>query len=347
MHQWTHQNEKHKTLINDKTQKILASTALLMMLTGCCRDALHNSGAADHIASFSQPEAANYHRNKYDDYYTNIRSTIKMTSNNQTKKSLEELYQHPVAQWLNSSTVDTRRLINENTQVSIKEGTIPIFVAYNIPNRDLGGEAAGGLSNGAEYNQWIEDISRTIDQTPAVLVLEPDALPGVTLIQSEAERQERISLLRDALLSFQKNKNLAVYLDVGHSNWLSVQKVVNLIKDVDSERGIVGGISLNVSSYRSEQENRNYAEEIADVLGRQLHVLIDNSRNGAPSTDNLQGWCNVDGQKLGNADRYYNTAQLVETAYIKTPGESDGRCGTSDKPAGNFDPKVLIDLATQ
>ena len=30
--------------------------------------------------------------------------------------------------------------------------------------------------------------------------------------------------------------------------------------------------------------------------------------------------------------------------WIKTPGESDGDCGTSTSPAGQFDPQLAYDL---
>lgn len=352
MHRWTRINENYNKYRITKRRQLLASSALFILLAACSRDVQDTSGHysesdRNNSVSFIQPESAQYHRNQYDDYYSKILGAMAMTANVEIKKSLEDLYQQPFAQWLNGKSGDDRRLIKENIQGSLVEGSIPVFVAYNIPNRDLGGEARGGMGNGAEYKEWIQDVSRTIGQAPAVLVLEPDALAGVTLIQSQVERQERLSLLRDALVIFQNNKNLATYLDVGNSKWLSVQKVVELISQVDGGSDIVGGISLNVSSYRSERETREYADKISNRFGRKLHVMIDNSRNGASNTDSLQGWCNVEGQKLGKADRYYDATQLVETAYIKTPGESDGRCGTSDKPAGTFDPNVLIDLASQ
>jgi len=54
-------------------------------------------------------------------------------------------------------------------------------------------------------------------------------------------------------------------------------------------------------------------------------------------------WCNPEGQTLGEVDPLFDARQAVETAYIKTPGQSDGVCGISQKPAGEFDSHLLLD----
>ena len=55
-------------------------------------------------------------------------------------------------------------------------------------------------------------------------------------------------------------------------------------------------------------------------------------------------WCNPDGAKLGSTDQIANDgAELL--LWIKTPGESDGNCGTGDgTTAGQFVPQIAYDL---
>ena len=94
----------------------------------------------------------------------------------------------------------------------------------------------------------------------------------------------------------------------------------------------------------SEASERKYLAEISRRLGRPLYGMIDNSMNGAENTDKLRtSWCNVKGEHIGRLDdTFYDADSLVETMYIKAPGESDGRCGESKAPAGEFDEQLLI-----
>jgi hypothetical protein len=69
--------------------------------------------------------------------------------------------------------------------------------------------------------------------------------------------------------------------------------------------------------------------------------VIDTSRNGDGSNGQ---WCNPDGAKLGSTDQIANDgAEML--LWIKTPGESDGNCGTGDgTTAGQFVPQIAYDL---
>lgn len=331
-----------------KSRKFLASAALFLVLTGCAYGQPRHAPASPLAPSDSdvvlhQPDRAPYFLNSDDDFYKQLHATLPLVHDQTSVQNIQRLMNTAVAQWLNSDIDQIRQIVKENIDGGKKTDTIPLFVAYNIPNRDLGGDARGGLDGANEYRQWIQDISRMIGDAPSVMILEPDALADIPKMP-QPDQSDRVRLLRDALTTFsQNNRQTAVYLDTGNSKWLRPSEVADLIRRVDGGHRIVGGISLNVSSYRSEQETRAYADSIFHDLGHSLHVMIDNSRNGAPNTDRLKGWCNVVGIRIGAVDGEYSPDQQFEQAYIKTPGESDGVCGDSDKPAGEFDTNLLID----
>lgn len=317
------------------SRRVIATMAVLLGLAGC-----KVSSDANGQPEFNHPSAAEYYLNHSDKYYQELQRVLNSTNNPKAIKNIERLQETPVAQWLNDD--NAVNIVHNNTNGSRANGSIPVFVAYNIPLRDLGGDAAGGAGSAEDYREWIENVSDAIDDAPSVVVLEPDALADVPDMSSTADKEQRIVMLRNALKTFRdNNKYTAVYLDVGNSRWLPASTMADLIRMVDPDRNLVGGISLNVSYQASEVASTDYADAISSRLGYPLHVMIDNSMNGAPNTDAITGWCNPKGEKIGYADTTYS-ADKVETAFIKTPGESDGVCGTSHKGAGSFDEKLLL-----
>ena len=45
--------------------------------------------------------------------------------------------------------------------------TVPVLVAYNVPNRDCSQYSAGGARNGRAYRAWIDGFARGIGDRPA------------------------------------------------------------------------------------------------------------------------------------------------------------------------------------
>lgn len=310
---------------------------------GCIFVYMQNISTIGH--PYEWPSTTRYYLNTKDTYYDQLRIAQQQTVDKQVAEDIGELLTTPIAQWLNTDADSSRQLIRENIRGSRPARAVPLFVVYNIPNRDLGGHARGGLTSAAEYKDWLNEISKEIGDNPSVVVLEPDALPGLTSIPVGTARNDRITLLRYALGRFlSKNTNTVVYLDAGNSKWLQSDTVVRLIKEVDPSGILVKGVSLNVSSYRSEAETRSYARAIADAIGYPLKFIIDTSRNGSSDTDRLSGWCNVNGARVGKNNGVFNYAEQYQDAFVKTPGESDGICGASQKPSGEFDQNLLFSL---
>ena len=325
-----------------RARKSIAAACLLLSMSGCAYESETDDRRP--AAPFNTPESSEYLLDTEDYYFDKLREAADESTDIDATAKIDQLLETPIAQWLNTSIEESQQIINENLELSRADGSLPVFVAYNIPNRDLGGEAGGGLRDASEYEAWTQAISETIGDSPTIIVVEPDALAGVPVIESEADQQERIDMLADALRVYQQqNENTAVYLDAGHSKWQSPTQTADLLRRVDPNGDLVGGIALNVSNQRSNEETEAYAEAVQSELGYSIKTMIDVSMNGAESTDDLIDWCNPDGERIGQlSDTTYDPSLAVEQMYIKVPGESDGRCGTSSAIAGAFDPELLL-----
>lgn len=323
--------------------KLLGSACVALALVSCARPT-----PPETEEDFVHPEKASYYLDRDGPYYAQVRDTMKRTDDPQALEKLDTLLHTPIAQWLNGNEQYSGQLIRENTDGASRAGQIPAFVLYNIPERDLGGQALGGLDSPAQYHAWLQSLSEQLANEPAIVVLEPDALADIPQMDNDAGT-ERLSILRDALLTLRENNpNTAVYLDAGNHAWHSPNVIAGLIQRIDDGESLVQGISLNVSNQMSEASERQYTQQIASLLGRQLHTLIDNSMNGAVHTDRLRSWCNTAGEHIGTVeDDIYSPDQPVETMFIKAPGESDGACGESNQPAGVFDQQLLLKQVTE
>lgn len=312
------------------------ATVLAFTLAGC------GSGEGD-VKARNVPDASTFYVDSSSQYYNDLSTSLGYIDDPDARQTIEQIKETPIAEWLtNSSITETQTDITETIARSQATGTIPVFVTYNLPDRDLGGESAGGISSPEEYQRWIAGIAETVDSNDAIVIIEPDGLPGTLQIKNEADRDKRLSMLRSALETFQSNENTAVYIDAGHSSWLSVEQVAELFRRVDPDSDLITGVSLNVSNQRSTEETAAYASRLRVVLGRDIYSLIDVSMNGADNTDQLTEFCNPDGEKVGTPkDLLFDPNQLDEEIFVKEPGRSDGSCGTSDAPAGEFDGDLL------
>ncbi|MDT7761333.1 MAG: endoglucanase, partial [Mycobacterium sp.] len=136
----------------------------------------------------------------------------------------------------------------------------------------------------------------------------------------------------------------AVYIDGGHSRWVSADGMAARLNQVGVDH--TRGFSVNTANFLTTDEETGYGEAIS-ALTNGSHYVIDTSRNGAgPAPDAPLNWCNPSGRALG-APPTTATAGAHADAYlwIKRPGESDGSCGRGDPGAGRFMSQNAIDLA--
>jgi endoglucanase len=137
--------------------------------------------------------------------------------------------------------------------------------------------------------------------------------------------------MKESLEILTQECNGVIYIDVGHSNWLSPEVVSELLDRVSNTK--VRGYSVNSCNYRETKECLKWGRKICKLRPNDYFV-IDTSRNGNGPLNNE--WCNPQGRALGKpptTDTDYEKCDAY--LWIKIPGESDGKCNGGPK-AGKF-----------
>lgn len=248
--------------------------------------------------------------------------------------AMDRIASEPRALWLTDA--DPLPEVSATLAAAEEAGTVPLFVAYYIPQRDCGGE---GAPTPAAYAEWIRMVASSLEGRGAVVVVEPDALGHLAC--EGVRTAERLAVLRDAIPVL-KSAGAVVYLDAGHPHWLSVAEAAERLEAAGIAEA--DGFSLNVANFVETEENVEYGQAVAALLGA-TGFIIDTSRNGAGRAPDGE-WCNPPGRKLGAApttEAHY--AGVDALLWIKRPGESDGTCN-GGPPAGEWWPEYALMLAT-
>jgi endoglucanase len=245
------------------------------------------------------------------------------------------------ADWFGEWSGDIQAAVDQRVSAISATGALPVVVAYNIPNRDCsGGYSAGGAQGEAAYRDWIRRFSLGIAGRRTVVILEPDAVADAGNCGDAAAQQARLNLIWDAVNVLKADPAVAVYIDAGHSHWLSADTAAARL----NAAGVANadGFSLNVSNFYGTDGEIAYGRAISQRLGGK-HFVVDTSRNGAgvsPST-----WCNPPGMALGARPTASTPDALVDAyVWVKRPGESDGTCNGGPS-AGAFWPDYALGLA--
>ncbi|MFF8812506.1 glycoside hydrolase family 6 protein [Streptomyces pactum] len=267
---------------------------------------------------------------------------------------LSRIADEPVAEWIGQAPRERARAV---TVRAARDGRVPVLVAYHIPYRDCGNHSAGGARGPDDYRVWIRELAAGIGHRPAIVVLEPDAVAQVVDgCVPAAMRDERLAMLKDAVLTLSRLPATRVYLDAGNAGW--IQDLRALVAAL--RRGGVGyadGFALNVSNFQPTAATRRYGHRLARALGG-AHFVIDTSRNGngpvtvargaagKPGTGGHEGhWCNPSGRALGEPPTTRTGDPLVDAyLWVKRPGESDGTCN-GGPPAGAWWREYALELA--
>jgi endoglucanase len=221
------------------------------------------------------------------------------------------------ADWFGTWITDIQAAVNARVTTITATGALPVLVAYNIVRLDCG---THGAATPDAYKAWITSFANGIGNRRAVVVLEPDALAALGCL-SATEQQTRMELIRFAVTTLKAKSGVSVYIDAGHSRWMSVATIVSRLKTAGID--MADGFSLNVSNYIASPELRTYGEQVSAQVGGK-HFVIDTSRNGQGSNGE---WCNATGRGLGTPSTANTGATLVDAFFwIKRPGESDGAC---------------------
>lgn len=256
---------------------------------------------------------------------------------------LDKIAKQPQGLWMGNWNSNIYRAVDHFVDRAMKDGSVAVIIAYNIPHRDAAaeavgmGESAGGLASKEAYQRWIRNVHAGIENRPVAIILEPDALPGVTSLKPD-QQEERYFLFNDAVKVLRQNPNAAVYIDAGHAAWVPAAEMADRLKKAGVEHA--SGFALNTSNYRTTEESVAYGKEISKLLGGK-HFVVDTSRNGAgpykEAKNETESWCNPPGRKIGLPPTTETGEPLCDGyLWLKRPGESDGECGRGEPKAGVF-----------
>ena len=252
----------------------------------------------------------------------------------------------PQAYWLDQafSAPNAASTVQRIAGTAQAVGAMPVFALYAIPHRDCYSYAAGGFGSAGAYREWIDAIASGLGSSPAAIILEPDAIAMADCLSPD-QRQERFELLGYAVDALTRDPAAAVYIDGGHSRWLSVEELAAGLNEVGVDRA--RGFSINTANFYTTDEEIGYGEAVS-ALTNGANYVIDTSRNGVgPAPETGLHWCNPAGRALGVPPTTATAGPHADAyLWIKRPGESDGSCSQGEPGAGTFVNQYAIDLAS-
>ena len=301
------------------------------------------------------------------------------------KAALRKVAGIPTAVWLETTenARETSRWLDDAARQQAAGGTpvVPVFVIYNLPNRDCAAEGSRGeltADEGGEaryQKEFIDVIAahfRAHANQRIVAIVEPDSLANLATnldkprCAASADIYQRGVAYAIAKLSL---PNVFVYLDAAHGGWLgwgqNRPKIAAIFRDVLAAAGgpdRIRGFALNISNYnpardpagtRANPDNEpppdevTYAGDLSKALAKVgikgKGFLIDTARNGRAGLRTDPGnWCNVKGAGLGERPAAAPAPLVDAYLWVKTPGESDG---TSDPKQPRYDANCSSDDA--
>jgi endoglucanase len=261
--------------------------------------------------------------------------------------ALEAIAATPAGIWVVGAPDDTQK-ITQATREAAKAHEIPVFVAYNLPNRDSCGKfsAAPGAA-GPAYDHWIDQLAAALGSASAIVIVEPDGLPDIVRdCLSPDQAAQRYQLLRYAMKTLGALSHGHVYLDAGNPGMFSDPSVLAgpLQK---AGIGYGRGFAANVSNFQWTSRAVSWSQQLERRLGGKASAVVDTSRNGnGPYNGPLSPqWCNPPGRAPGPAPKLDpGPAGIDAYLWVKDPGASDGPCN-GGPAAGQYWPQYAVDLA--
>jgi len=259
-------------------------------------------------------------------------------------EQIRKIAEQPTGEWIGPENPEAEA--RGFTEAAAKADRAAILVLYNIPHRDCGQFSQGGAADGDAYRAWIDGVARGIEDRPATVILEPDAILHLVNQCTPAEfQEERYFLLKSAITKLKSLKNTKVYLDAGNAGWGHPDQIFQPLQLAGIDQA--DGFSVNVSNFYSTQDSIAYGKQLSAKVGGK-HFVIDTSRNGnGPYTGGKadENWCNPPGRALGETPTTRTADPLVDAyLWVKRPGESDGTCKDGPK-AGEWWADYALKLA--
>jgi len=298
---------------------------------------------------------------------------------------LKKMAALPTAIWVSgiADTKEVPRYLDDAAaqQKAAGQPVVPVFVVYDVPNRDCNAEASAGElpatpAGEARYQREFIDVIAAAfaarpDQRVAV-ILEPDSLANLVTNLENPKCQAAEGVYKRGIayaIAKLSLPNVFVYLDAAHAGWLgwpkNLGRSVQVYKEVLTMAGgpdRIRGFALDVSNYNPPKDPTNpkrdpaaapndelgYVEDLSKTLAgvgiTGKGYVIDTGRSGkAYIRTSTANWCNIKGAGLGERPRADPAPMVDAYLYVKVPGESDG---VADPKAPRFDPNCASDDAT-
>jgi cellulose 1,4-beta-cellobiosidase len=308
------------------------------------------------------------------DYVAEIESAVAAAPSEAPR--LRKLEAFPTAIWLDTTAraAAVGRYLDDAAAQQAAAGmpVLPLFVLYDLPNRDCGAASSVGELD-AEHDgekryqaEFVDRVAAQFASHPSLriaAILEPDSLANIATNldhpRCAASRTVYLHSIAYAIRTLSM-PNVSLYLDAAHAGWLGWNanraKLAQVYVEVMSLAGgqrRVRGFATNVSNYNSLDRGEGARLEPSDPCPDELsyvhHLaeslaaagipvggfIVDTSRNGqAGARSKWASWCNVRGAGLGARPRASPAPGIDAYCWVKPPGESDG---TSDPTAPRYD----------
>jgi endoglucanase len=275
---------------------------------------------------------------------------LSKSSDNRTETAeLRAITGTPSGTWITGQPGDIK-LARQVTLAAARAHSVPVIVAYNLPDRDGCGKLSGADALTASgYQHWVNQLAAAIGTGDVIVIVEPDGLPDIVRgCLSPARSSERYRLLRYAMKQLGALPHAQVYLDAGNPGMFTdPSPLAGPLEAAGLRYG--RGFSANVSNFEWTAGVVTWSQRLERVLGGHVGAVIDTSRNGrGPYTGpDAPQWCNPPGRAVGPAPRFAPGPVGIDAyLWIKDPGASDGNCRGAP-PAGQFWPQYAAALEQQ
>jgi endoglucanase len=249
---------------------------------------------------------------------------------------MDKIAAYHKSSWFNGTSNQTTKM-DTLLDAAAAQGAVPSIILYGMPS-------AGCSASGATaYRSKIDSIYQGMQNRKVIVIVEPDDLPQNLCTANATEAQIHYDLFKYAVQTLKQNPNAYVYIDAGHSSWVSASTMATRL----TSAGIASadGFSLNVSNFRANSELITYGTQLSGLVGGK-HFVLDTARNGlGPTSDNR--WCNPPGRALGTPSTANTGNALVDAMiWMKPQGESDGdfgaQCTIELAPSEIIDPSRTV-----
>ena len=239
------------------------------------------------------------------------------------------------------------QMITQVTRAAARDHSVPVIVAYNLPDRDACGKfSAGRAMTAPGYEHWIGQLAAAVGRGDDIVIVEPDGLADILRhCLSAAQSRQRYLLLRYAMKVLGALPHARVYLDAGNPGLFKNPSVLTgplkkagirygsgILRQrselpVDRDRRHLEPAAGGRPRQHGQSRHRHQPQRPRAVHRPRLSTMVQPTRPGTgPAPELDPGPAGIDGY-----------------LWIKDPGASDGPCH-GGPPAGRDWPKYAASL---